>query len=1181
MSYQILKNNHLFRLFIILSFLSQFAFAQNNDRYSLLWKIEGGNTDVPSYIFGTMHIDDARVFNFSDAVMPAIENTEYFALEVNADSLMTAIINKEYDITANTFYKNLLNPDDYKRLLERFEEINKYSLIDSEIMSPDRVVSMLIPDIDKEDDKSTFVDFYLLGQARTMNKTITGLENVKDQMNYFDNLSDEEKTEQILSHLSVDVDSITRTKEIMTKVYASGDLDKIADFVNQYDINDATMISRNKVMSASIIEIMKKGSLFAGVGAAHLVGKGNVIELLQKEGYKVSVVEAKFTGVADTYKVDSSKSFWYNYTDNDLGFQLELPQAPNIKQDYDKFTIYGYGDMPTETSYLFMGFSAGYTLAQSQIDTLLETMISNIIEKREGIVIKQEKLTDPDQFGSDITAELPDGHMIKARFIIKNNHFYYFSAETSQDQIDENYIKRYFNSIAVEGVELKPETKGWREFKSKKGAFSIQIPVDAKDVSREHANPIDSEGDPYFLNLFIATDTDNSNNYLIRYNDQPLGYFLQNPEVAFKETENSLTQSATLLSEPKIIYLNDIEGREYEININNKFHSIVRVYFRGNRTYLLLKQKLNETEKVNVNDEFFNSFTLLPYEDIDLTEYESPNKDFKIKLFENVKEVIDTLDYTDSNVLDSYDYTSLNPNSGGIYQYGYNNIGKYFRISSYKKLLEDYKNALTEYNDSIISEKIIVRNGDSLIQFSVRNKLFKNANRQVVNQFWYDNYRLHISKAIVTDEELDNGIIDKVFTSISVQPVTSDIDIYESKAKYIIEDLKSKDTIVYNAALKAFDYYEFDKDDLPILSDALNYSFSEETDDVIKSNIIYEFSLINDESSLDILESFYNTSSTSDVLKTAILIAIPAIKSEKSLPLYNTLLFSNPPTKEDSYDYSLFQPFNDSLSYAIENYDKLISLMSVTQYRNDIIYLSNDIYNSELETNNIVESSYNKILDYLIIDAEVFFNLTPPEDDYDEDYDYTYYNLMVAYLQSLNTVKYDDSISNTVTSILLNRDDDKWLRLLAITARIFNEYSISDELLNKYLDDKYYRFEIMDAFHKINKLKNIDQKFLKEKEFAELSFYNYAGEDGGYPDEIAFLKKINRDNTTFYAVKFNYIQEEPSETVSYIGIVGPIEKISQESKLKMFDSSSYWDEYDDEWMTKIESLITDFLEFSK
>ncbi|WP_179320051.1 TraB/GumN family protein [Winogradskyella helgolandensis] len=1178
MSHQIFKEHISFYLLLCLTFLTQFSFAQDKDKYGLLWKIEGNNLESTSYLFGTMHIDDARVFNFSDAVMPAIESVEYFALEVNADSLMTAITGKTYDITASEYYKTLLKPKDYKRLLKRFEEVNEFSLEDSEIMSPDQVVSMLIPDIQKDDDKSTFVDFYLLGQARTMNKTIVGLEDVKDQMNYFDNLSDEKKTKEILSHLDIDVDSINRTKEIMTKLYATGDLNKIAEFINNYDVIDSTMIARNNVMKNSIIDIMKKGSLFAGVGAAHLVGENNVIELLINEGYDVSVVEAKFTGVADTYKIDNSKGIWYNYTDTDLGFNLQLPKSPNIKQDFDKFIIHGYGDIPTKTSYLFTGFDTGYALTQSQIDTLMENMVSNVIEKREGEIISREQLPDTDKFGYDIIAKLPNNVMVKARFVVKHNHFYYFSVETPQEQINENYIDRYFNSITIDGIEPIIKTKGWREFKSETGAFTLQIPVDAKEVSREHPNPIDAEGEPYFLNLYMATDTENLNNYLIRYNDQPMGYFLQNPEIAFKETENGLTQTSELLAEPKVIYLDNIQGREYEILLNNKYHCIVRAYFRGNRTYLLMKQKLNEKEKVSVDDLFFKSFKLLPYQESQLSDYESPNKDFKIKLFERVTEDIDTLDSNDSNVIDSYDYTTINPKTGNIYQYGYNNIGKYFRIPTHKKFLDDYKNGSLEYNDSIVNERILVKDGDSLIQFTVKNKLFEDTQRVTVHQIWYKNYRMHIAKAIINEEELNTGIVDQIFNSINEKPVTSDINVYESKAKYIIEDLKSTDSIVYNRALKAFEYYEFDKDDLPILDDALNYSFSEDTNDVIKASLINEYSLINDETSLETLESFYNKSSTSDVLKTAILIAIPIIESEQSLPLYSKLFFSNPPTEEDSYDYSVFQPFNDSLNYAIENYSKLLSLMSVRQYRNDIIYLSNDIHNSDLDTNDIVKSNYNKILNYLTTDAEVFFNIPPPSDEYDEDYDYTYYNLMVAYLNSLNTVKYDDSTSNAFTSKLLSRDDDRWLRLLAITSRIFNNYSISEAILNPYLEDFYFRFEIIEAYHKIDRLQDVDKKYLKVEAFAKLSFYNYVGEDGGYPDEIKILKKIKKNDSEFYAVKFDYIDEDPNENVSYIGIVGPLKKIDQNTEFTMYSSYTYWDEYDDDWKTKIETLITDFLE---
>ncbi|REG88152.1 TraB/GumN family protein [Winogradskyella sediminis] len=1173
------KTTRLFS-WLFLLFLTPLSYAQNQDAYSLLWKIEGNNLASPSYLFGTMHIDDARVFNFSDAVMPAIESVDYFALEINADSLMTAITERTYTITANDFFKNLLAPRDYRRLLKRFKTINDFSLEDSEIMSPDDVLSMLIPDIDKVDDKSTFVDFYLLGQAQTMNKTIIGLEDIDDQIYYFDRLSDEEKREEILSYLDVDIDSINRTKEIMTTVYATGDLTKIAEFVERNDMIDNSMLSRNKVMKTSIINTMKNGSLFAGIGAAHLVGEGNVIELLQKEGYNVSVVEAKFTGVADTYNIDTSKGYWYNYIDNQLGFQLELPKAPNLKEDFEKFTIHGYGDMTSNTSYLFMGFNTGYTMAEEQGEAFLETMISNILEKRGGEIIERKPLTDKNQHGYDITCKLPDNIAIKARFVVKYNHFYYFSAETPEAQIDENNINRYFESIIIDGIEPPIEdNKGWREFKSEQGAFTVQIPVPAKDMSREQANPLNTEGEPYFLNLYMATDIENQNNYLIRYNDQPMGYFLQNPEIAFKDTENTLLKKSVAVSEPKIIFLNGIEGREYELKLNNKYHCIVRAYIRGNRTYLLLKQRLNETDKVSTDDGFFNSFTLLPYNTPELVDYESPNKDFKIQLFKRVNEDIDTVDLMDSNVKDSYDYTSINSNTGSIYQYGYNNIGKYFRLTSAKTFYDAYKNELLEPNDSIIDDKYMLQNKDSIIQFSVKNELYKNTGQITINRVWYNNYRLHIARAIVTEDEVESGLVEHIFNSIDIKPVTSNIDIYESKAKYIIEDLKSTDSLTYTRAIKSFEYYEFDKDDIVQLKEALNYAFSEETNDEIKANIIHEFSLINEESALDILEAFYKAPSTSDFLKTAILVAIPSITSNKALPLYNTLLFSKAPTEESAYDYSMLQPFRDSLNYTLENYDKLASLMSNMSYRSDLIYLSNDLYNSELDTNDIVTKHYKKLLSHLATDAETFFNLPPPQEGEEDAYDYTYYNLMVAYLNSLNTIKYNDSISDAFTSKLLNQVDDKWLRLLALTARIYNEYTISDNQLNTYLEDMYFRFEIMEAYHKINKLHVIDKKYLTEDAFATLSFYNYAGEDGGFPDNISILKKIEKANSEFYAIKFDYNDDDPDESISYIGIVGPIKTLTQHADFRMYDSNTYWDEYDDDWKTKIDALITDYLEY--
>ncbi|MGK4566208.1 TraB/GumN family protein [Flavobacterium sp. 3HN19-14] len=57
----------------------------------------------------------------------------------------------------------------------------------------------------------------------------------------------------------------------------------------------ALIIDRNIVMAKSIDSLARTGSLFAAVGAAHLAGKGGIIQLLRNKGYTVTPIIDVFT----------------------------------------------------------------------------------------------------------------------------------------------------------------------------------------------------------------------------------------------------------------------------------------------------------------------------------------------------------------------------------------------------------------------------------------------------------------------------------------------------------------------------------------------------------------------------------------------------------------------------------------------------------------------------------------------------------------------------------------------------------------------------------------------------------------------------------------------------------------------------------------------------------------------
>ena len=93
---------------------------------TLLWKIEGNGLSKPSYLYGTIHLTDERVFNLGDSLYKAIENSDGFAIEVDPEALTGLIIDEAK--------KSLLETKRIKELVLEDENIERRML---EISSTD------------------------------------------------------------------------------------------------------------------------------------------------------------------------------------------------------------------------------------------------------------------------------------------------------------------------------------------------------------------------------------------------------------------------------------------------------------------------------------------------------------------------------------------------------------------------------------------------------------------------------------------------------------------------------------------------------------------------------------------------------------------------------------------------------------------------------------------------------------------------------------------------------------------------------------------------------------------------------------------------------------------------------------------------------------------------------------
>ena len=79
-------------IIVCICFICTQGFSQQSrSNYNLLWKISGNGLKKPSYLFGTMHLKDKRVFDFSDSVLVKLDECPAFAMEILPDSIIRAL----------------------------------------------------------------------------------------------------------------------------------------------------------------------------------------------------------------------------------------------------------------------------------------------------------------------------------------------------------------------------------------------------------------------------------------------------------------------------------------------------------------------------------------------------------------------------------------------------------------------------------------------------------------------------------------------------------------------------------------------------------------------------------------------------------------------------------------------------------------------------------------------------------------------------------------------------------------------------------------------------------------------------------------------------------------------------------------------------------------------------------
>jgi uncharacterized protein YbaP (TraB family) len=260
-----------------------------------LWKVQGQTNTI--YLFGSIHFLKKDFYPLPRPIEDAYKQSQMVAFEADLDEMQSPQgmlkILAQSTYTDGTTLKDHVSKETYDKVRSH---IGDNALVGNALdaMKPWMVaVTLLGLELQKLGfDPEQGVDRYFFDKAKEDKKEILGLETVDFQIGLFTGLSKEEEDAMLKESLQ-EISGFKQELNELTTAWKTGDtktLDKLMlDAMRDYpNIHKKLLLDRNKVWAEKIDKLRAAGkNLFVVVGAAHLVGKDSVVDLLAKKGLKI------------------------------------------------------------------------------------------------------------------------------------------------------------------------------------------------------------------------------------------------------------------------------------------------------------------------------------------------------------------------------------------------------------------------------------------------------------------------------------------------------------------------------------------------------------------------------------------------------------------------------------------------------------------------------------------------------------------------------------------------------------------------------------------------------------------------------------------------------------------------------------------------------------------------------
>lgn len=276
------------------SFNKILGYDFRKDDKSLLWEVSGKGLKQPSFLYGTIHLQDKRVFAYDKLILNLLDTCKAYAMEINMDDINSVAVAKSFLLEKPL--SEILPPAKFKKLdslmlLRTGGGVGMYDKMKPFFMAGELVKAY------EHQDMPFPLDLDFFSKAKKKKKKLIGIEKFEEQLAAVNKMSIDEQADMIIEGL-IDWDKSMKLYNNMVKVYLKQDIAALGELMKDTTLpksfETALLTDRNKVMAHRIDSIIQKQPTFNAFGAGHLYGKGGVITLLKEKGYSVKPVKFKF-----------------------------------------------------------------------------------------------------------------------------------------------------------------------------------------------------------------------------------------------------------------------------------------------------------------------------------------------------------------------------------------------------------------------------------------------------------------------------------------------------------------------------------------------------------------------------------------------------------------------------------------------------------------------------------------------------------------------------------------------------------------------------------------------------------------------------------------------------------------------------------------------------------------------